>query len=184
MKSITLTLAALFLILISSYGQRFITKNGHIWFHSEAPLETIEAHNKQVNAALDIETGDFVFKVLMKSFIFEKALMQEHFNENYVESDKYPNATFKGKVTNVKDIDFTKEGSYDANIEGQLTIHNETNDVQATGTFTVKPDMIQGMSKFSVAIADYKISIPGAVAGKIADVVDIHVDIKLKELIR
>ena len=84
----------------------------------------------------------------------------------------------------MKDIDFSKEGSYDATIEGQLTIHNETNDVNAIGTFTVKPDMIQGLSKFSVAIADYNISIPGAVAGKIADVVDVHVDVKLKELKR
>jgi hypothetical protein len=182
MKKIIFSLSLVALVTLSSYGQRFITKNGHIWFHSEAPLETIEAHNKQVNAALDIKTGDFVFKVLMKSFIFEKALMQEHFNENYVESDKYPNATFKGKVTNMDEIEFTKEGSYDAKIEGELTIHNETQKVNANGTFQVKSDMIHGISKFSVAIADYKISIPGAVAGKIAEVVDVNVDVKLKEL--
>jgi polyisoprenoid-binding protein YceI len=172
----------LMLLSAASFGQRYITKNGHIWFHSEAPLETIEAHNRQVNAALDIKTGDMVFKVLMKSFIFEKALMQEHFNENYVESDKYPNATFQGKVTNVDDIDFGKEGSYDAEIEGKLTIHNITQDVAATGSFQVKPDVIEGNSKFSVAIANYNISIPGAVAGKIADVVDVYVDVKLQEL--
>lgn len=181
MKRIILSLSLIVLMILSSYGQRFITKNGHIWFHSEAPLETIEAHNKQVNAALDIETGDFVFRVLMKSFIFEKALMQEHFNENYVESDKYPNASFKGKITNMDKIDFTKEGSYEATIEGDLTIHDVSNKVSTTGTFQVKSDMIHGISKFPVSIADYDISIPGAVAGKIAEVVDINVDVKLKE---
>lgn len=184
MKKIILSLSLIVLVTISSFGQRFITKNGHIWFHSEAPLETIEAHNKQVNAALDIKTGDFVFKILMKSFIFEKALMQEHFNENYVESDKYPNATFSGKVTNLDAIDFSKEGSYEATIEGQLTIHNVTNNVTANGAFQVKPDMIHGISKFNVAIDDYSISIPGAVAGKIAEVVEVNVNVKLKELNR
>lgn len=167
---------------MSSFGQRFITKNGHIWFYSEAPLETIEAHNKQVNAALDINTGDFVFKVLMKSFIFEKALMQEHFNENYVESDKFPNATFKGRVTNMDAVEFSMPGSYNATIEGDLTIHGITQKVSAEGIFKVKNDKIDGIAKFNVAIADYDISIPGAVAGKIAEVVEVNVDIKLSEL--
>ena len=86
---------------MSGNAQKYITKNGYIKFYSETPIETIEAHNRQVNSALDRETGDFVFKVLMRSFEFEKALMQEHFNENYVESENFPNATFKGKVTNL-----------------------------------------------------------------------------------
>ncbi len=170
------------LVSVGMYGQRYITKNGHVWFHSEAPLETIEAHNKQANAALDIQSGAFVFKVLMKSFIFEKALMQEHFNENYVDSDNFPNATFKGNITNMDAVDFSKPGTYDANVEGELTIHGITNQVAANGLFTVSDDMISGKSKFNVAIADYDISIPGAVAGKIADVVEINVDVKLKEL--
>jgi len=182
MKKIVALLFLTSLISLSSFGQRFITKNGHIWFHSEAPLETIEAHNKQVNSALDIKTGDFVFKVLMKSFIFEKALMQEHFNENYVESDKFPNATFKGKVTNMDAVEFSMPGTYDAKIEGELTIHGITQKITADGIFSVKEDKIDGKSKFNVAIADYDISIPGAVAGKIADVVEVNVDVNLKPL--
>ena len=181
MKKSILTLLMVAIAAIS-FGQRYITKNGHIWFHSEAPLETIEAHNKQANAALDIKTGDLVFKVLMKSFVFEKALMQEHFNENYVESDKFPNATFQGEVTNLADIDFNTSGSYPARVKGNLTIHGITNPVEAEGMFDVIGDKINGKAKFTVAIADYNISIPGAVAGKIADVVDVHVDISMTEL--
>lgn len=182
MKTLKLTIAILVLFATTTYGQRYITKTGHIWFHSEAPLETIEAHNNQVNSALDTKTGALVFKVLMKSFIFEKALMQEHFNENYVESDKFPNATFQGKVDNIDDIDFTKQGSYDADISGEITIHGITNNVRASGTFDVQSDMIHGRSKFNLLIADFDISIPGAVAGKIADEIEINIDIKLKEL--
>ncbi len=181
MKKILLTLLIVGTVSVT-FGQRYITKNGHVWFHSEAPLETIEAHNKQANAALDIASGDFVFKILMKSFIFEKALMQEHFNENYVESDKFPNATFKGKVTNLDVIDFSKPGSYKAIVEGELTIHGLTNPVSSEGTFEVSSDMIKGKAKFQVAIEDYDISIPGAVAGKISEIVDINVDVKLTEL--
>ena len=179
MKKIIALLFLTSLITMNSFGQRFITKNCHIWFHSEAPLETIEAHNKQVNAALDTKTGDFVFKVLMKSFIFEKALMQEHFNENYVESDKFPNAIFKGKVTNMDEVEFSIPGSYNATIEGDLTIHGITQKISTEGIFHVKQDKIDGKAKFEVAIADYNISIPGAVAGKIAEVVEVNVDAKL-----
>lgn len=182
MKKIILTLFVIGMMSMSANAQRYITKNGHVRFYSEAPLETIEAHNNQVNAALDVKSGDLVFKILMKSFIFEKALMQEHFNENYVESDKYPNATFKGKVTNQAEVDFSTAGSYKAIIKGDLTIHGKTQETTAEGIFQVKEDMIYGKAKFSVAIADYEISIPGAVAGKIAEVVEITVDVKLTEL--
>jgi polyisoprenoid-binding protein YceI len=182
MKAKYLITTLIMLLSFSVIGQRFITKTGHIWFHSDAPLEVIEAHNNQVNAAIDIQSGAIVFKVLMKGFIFEKALQQEHFNENYVESHKYPNATFQGKIMNIDEIDLTKPGTYEAEVSGELTIHNVTNKVTETGTFEVTPDMIHGKSKFSIHIADYDISIPEIVSGKIAEVVDIHVDIQLKEL--
>jgi polyisoprenoid-binding protein YceI len=182
MKKITLLITVLILSVTITYGQRYLTKTGHIWFHSEAPLETIEAHNNQVNAALDLKTGSIVFKVLMKSFIFKKALMQEHFNENYVESDKFPNATFQGKVTNIDSIDFDKEGSNDVQVTGNLTIHGKTNQVSTTGILIVQSDGIQSRAKFTIMIADYDISIPGAVTGKIADEVEINVDLHLKEL--
>ena len=106
MKVIYIGIMLVIVTSLSLNAQKYITKTGFIRFYSDAPLEKIEALNRQVNAALDITSGDLVFKVLMKSFHFEKALMQEHFNENYVESDKYPNAEFRGKITNLKDISF------------------------------------------------------------------------------
>lgn len=172
---------ALFLFTTNLFAQKFITKNGHIWFYSETPVETIEAHNKQVNCALDTESGDFVFKVLMKSFEFEKALMQEHFNENYVESDKYPNAMFKGKVINITEMDLSVDGEYAAVIEGDLTMHGITNKVKHEGTFVVIGEKIQGMAELTVKPEDYKIKIPNAVSKKIAEYMDVTVDVKLEK---
>ena len=98
MKQTILSLALLLMVTMMASAQKFMTKNGTITFSSETPLEKFDAVNRQVNAALDFATGDFVFKVLIRGFEFEKALMQEHFNENYMESSKFPKATFKGKL--------------------------------------------------------------------------------------
>ncbi len=163
-------------------AQRYMTKTGRVSFYSDAPLEKIEAINHQVNCALDTQSGFFVVKILMRSFVFEKALMQEHFNEEYVESDKYPNAFFKGKVTNLKQIDFSKPGTYPAEIEGEMTIHGKTHKVKAKGTFTVSKQGIRVQGKFPLKIADYGISVPGAVTGKIAEVMEITTDLFLKPL--
>jgi len=137
-KNISILIIAL-LVTSTVFGQNYVTKTGHIKFYSETPIETIEAHNHVVNSALKPSTGDFVFKVLVKSFEFEKALMQEHFNENYMESDEFPNAIFKGKVVNASDIDFANDGSYDAAIEGDLTIHGVTKAVEEKGTYYFHP---------------------------------------------
>jgi len=186
MKQSIRILGIIFIGLISSYAvhaQKYITKNGNISFYSETPMETIEAKNNQVNAALDRETGDIVFKVLIKSFQFEKALMQEHFNENYLESDKFPNATFKGKVANISAIDFSKEGSYECLIEGDLSIHDVTQKISEKGTFTVKDgDKVHGDSKFNVKPADYNIKIPGTVINNIAETIEVTVDIELSKM--
>lgn len=181
-KIITISLIAV-LFSIEGQAQKFMTKTGFIRFYSETPIETIQADNKQVNAALDSQTGDLVFKVLMKSFMFEKALMQEHFNENYVESDKFPNATFQGKVTNISGIDFSKPGTYDAAIEGDLTIHGVTRKISEKGSFEVKAgDKVQGKSKFMVKPADYDIKIPGAVVKNIAESLEVTVDVELLKM--
>ncbi len=183
MKKLFVTLIIAVLALGTQVqAQKYITKNGKIHFYSDAPAEKIEAFNNQVNSALDISTGDFIFRVLMKSFQFEKALMQEHFNENYVESHKYPNATFTGKVTNFNEIDFKKTGTYQAKIEGDLTIHGITQKISEQGTFEVKDGKIHGKSTFYVAVADYDIKIPQAVITNIAEKIEVNVDILLEPL--
>ncbi len=181
-KQIALIIIAAMAINLQIQAQKYITKNGKIHFYSTAPAEKIEAFNNQVNSALDISNGDFIFRVLMKSFQFEKALMQEHFNENYVESHKFPNATFTGTVTNLNEIDFQKSGTYQAKIEGDLTIHGMTQKISEQGTFEVKDDKIHGKSTFYVAVADYDIKIPQAVITNIAEKIEVNVDILLEPL--
>jgi polyisoprenoid-binding protein YceI len=163
-------------------AQKYITKTGFIRFYSHTAMEDIDANNKQVNSALDITTGDFVFKLLMKSFEFEKALMQEHFNEKYVESDKFPNASFKGKVTNLKEINFTKNGTYQAIIDGELTIHGVTKKIQEKGTFQVTEGKIIGQAKFKISLKEYNVVIPSAVTNNISDLIEMTVDVSLEKL--
>jgi len=182
MKKLLFIVISLIIFALQAEAQRFITKSGTITFFSDGPLEKIEAINNKVNSALDTQSGLIVFKVLMKSFVFEKALMQEHFNENYVESDQYPLSVFKGKVTNLSEIDFNKAGSYTAVVEGELTIHGKTNPVKTKGVFTVYDSGIKGKTTFTILLADYNIEIPGIVAGKIAEEILISVDINLKPL--
>lgn len=182
MKKIVFLLAIAALMANVTVAQRYITKNGHIKFFSSTPVEDIEAHNRSVQMALDSKTGDVVFKVLMKSFQFEKALMQEHFNENYVESNKFPNSTFQGKVTNIGDVDFSTAGSYDAQVEGTLTIHGVSNTISEPGTIKVKADGVHAGAVFKVSPADYDIEIPAPVRKNIAKEIEVTVDCDLQKL--
>ena len=181
-KTFSLTLLVLLVTVLSSFAQNYVTRNGMIRFYSEAPLENIEAVNRQVSSAINTETGEFVFRVVMRSFNFEKALMQEHFNENYIESHKYPNATFQGKVTNLDEIDFTTPGIYNAVVEGDLTIKDATHRITETGTFEVKEDEIVGNCGFMVRVADYNIRIPAAVINNIAQEIEVTVEVSLQRM--
>lgn len=163
-------------------AQKYFTRDGKISFSSEAPLEKIEAVNNKVSSILDAETGELEFAVLIKSFHFEKALMEEHFNENYMESTKYPKATFKGKITNLSDCDLTSNGSYRAAVSGDMTIHGVTKPVQASGEFKVNDSAISASSVFEITVADYEIEIPKVVRENIAKVIQVHVEIQYKPL--
>jgi len=105
-----LLLVFLLNIVIALNAQKYMTKNGFIGFYSHTPMEDIKADNNQVIGVLDTSTGEMVFQALIKSFHFDRALMEEHFNENYMESDKIPKSVFKGKITNLASVDFTKPG--------------------------------------------------------------------------
>lgn len=173
---------AYFAIISAANAQKFTTKTGTIRFFSEAPAENIEALNRQVNSALDVSTGDFVFKVLMKGFQFEKALMQEHFNENYVESNKYPSATFIGKIISSNLSDLNKIGTYEVEVSGDLTIRGKTQKITEKGSFEVKAGAIAGKSKFYIKLADFDIKIPKTVVKNISETIEITVDVNLEAL--
>ena len=108
--------------------------------------------------------------------------MQEHFNENYIESHKYPKADFKGQIVNSGDINFTKDGTYKANVKGKLTIHGETKDVETTGTIAVKGGKVEADAVLSIELSDYKIEIPKVVKDNISKSVTIIVDCNLEPL--
>ena len=181
-KQFVLAVASLLFFASLQAQEKYFTKSGKIGFYSKAPLENIEAHNKSVTCVLDTKTGNLQFAVLMKGFEFEKALMQEHFNENYVESHKYPKAEFKGQIVNTGEINYSQDGTYQAKVKGKLTIHGETKDVETMGTITVKDGKMGANADFSVALEDYKIEIPKIVKDNISKIVKISVDCSLDPL--
>ena len=165
-------------IIFAANAQKFMTKNGYIGFYSKTSMEEIKADNNQVVGALDTSTGEMVFQALIKSFHFDRALMEEHFNENYMESDKIPKSVFKGKITNLSSVDFAKSGTYDVTVEGDLTIHDITNKVSIKGTIEVISGGINANSKFNIIPEDYKINIPGVVREKINKNLEVTVTMK------
>jgi hypothetical protein len=179
MKYYKLLVLLYFLVLSGEMAaqSRYFTKTGYIWFFSKAPLEDIEAHNKKVISFVDFATGEMAFSVPMREFEFRKSLMRQHFNENYVESDKYPKATFTGKFSNPKQVDLTRNAAYQVQVEGMLTIHGVEKKVSAPGTLEVKNGKVQGKSEFVVAPKDFDITIPLLVREHIAKEITIYVDI-------
>ena len=178
-----LSLLILFLSLFfTANAQKYMTKNGYIGFFSHTPLEDIKADNNQVASVLDISTGELVFQVLIKSFHFERALMEEHFNENYIESEKYPKSSFKGKITNLSSVNFSKNGTYEVTVEGDMEIHGVINKISTKGDLEVVAGGINANSKFNIIPEDYKIDIPGVVREKIAKNLEVTVSMKYSPL--
>lgn len=171
-------LSLLTMVALSASGQKYMTKNGFISFFSHTPMEDIKAENNQVAGIIDVSTGEIVFQVLIKSFHFERALMEEHFNENYMESDKYPKASFKGKITDLKAVNFEKNGVYEVAVEGDLTIRDVTKKMSVKGTVEVVNGGLNANTKFIVAPEDYNIKIPGVVREKIAKTLEVTVAMK------
>ncbi|HEX2393733.1 MAG TPA: YceI family protein [Bacteroidales bacterium] len=173
---LTIILIFLAVMMQSVHSQKLVSRNSHIWFSASTPLEDILAHNRQAVSILDPATGSLAFNLLVKSFEFKVALMQEHFNENYLESDKYPKSTFQGKINNNADIDYKKDGTYKAEVSGDLTIHNVTHPVNTTGTIEVKEGVVTAKSQFIVKPVDYNITIPSVVENKIAKEVEVNIE--------
>ena len=183
MKHVFIAFAAALLTLTlmsaKAYGQKFKSNSSTVHFFSDAPVEDIEATNIDGQSALDIDKGDIVFSIPIKSFVFEKSLMQEHFNENYMESDKYPRATFKGTI---KGYDPDALGSQSSEATGILFIHGVENEVTTTGTIEFKQDEMEINAKFAVKLKDHKIKIPKVVFYNIAEVVDVTINFSYEKI--
>jgi polyisoprenoid-binding protein YceI len=158
---IAIAFAAMF---TSLHAQKiYSTKTGKISFFSSAPLEDIEAKTSEVESKF-ASNGQIVFTLLMKGFEFENQQMEDHFNEEYLESTKYPKADFKGNIINMNEIDLSKDGTYPAKVKGNLTIHGVTKEIATNGTIEVKGPKVIAKSKFDIALKDYNIG--GALIGK------------------
>jgi polyisoprenoid-binding protein YceI len=175
MKTIVLAIVFLSLANIAS-ATKIISKTGHVWFYSHTAIEDIEAHNRQSVSILDTDNGDLQISILIKSFEFKIALMQEHFNENYMESTKFPKASFKGKVNQIDKINFKADGVYFSDVSGDLTIHGVTKPVTVKGTFEIKNGQVTAKAKFTVSPKDFDIAIPSIVENKIAKDIEITVE--------
>ncbi len=157
-------------------AQRYIARDGYVHFFSEAPLENIEAVNKKGMSILDLETGEVAFTIPVKAFEFDKALMQQHFNENYLESDRFPEAVFKGVITGLKD-------SPDEQIlvaKGLMTIHGVSNQITVDGNGRKSGNSIFLRAVFPVKLKDYTIKIPKVVLYNIAEIVDVTIEFEYK----
>lgn len=163
---------------------KFFTKAGRIHFDATTAKspENIDAIHKSVICVLDTKTGNLQFSVLMKGFEFERALMQEHFNENYIESNKFPKTEFKGVITNNSSVNYTKDGVYPVKVSGKLTMHGETKSIESNGTVIIKNGKINTIAQFDILLSDYKITIPQLVADKVAKTASIKVDCMLDAL--
>lgn len=183
MKNLLLfTMAVLFATV--SFGQKFYTKSGKINFDATSPSspEKIEGINRTATCVVDTKAGIMQFAVLMKGFEFERSLMEEHFNENYVETSKFPKAEFKGTIKNNNEINYAKDGTYKVKVKGDLTMHGETKEVETDGLFQVQAGKIIATADFNVKLSDFKVAIPGLVADKVSKVAKIGVSCSLDPL--
>jgi polyisoprenoid-binding protein YceI len=166
-------------------AQKYFSKTATIVFDAEGKLDDVEdikAKTGTASCVYDAATGNFEWSVTIKNFSFANSLMQEHFNENYMESEKFPKATFKGKVENISALNLKKDGTYPVKVLGKLTMHGVTKDISVNGTFKVAKDQMTANSDFEVALKDYEITIPTIVLMKVAENVKISVSAPLQVL--
>ncbi len=176
MKNFLILIVLSTLFSFSADAQKFYTRDGHISFFSSTPVEDIKADNYQVSSVLNAENGEIVFSVLMKGFEFEKALMEEHFNEKYVHSDEHPKAVFKGQIDNWKEINLEKEGAVPVTVSGVLTLHGVDQEIVQEGELTIANGIVsEAISSFEIALEDYEVKIPSIVKENISKTVEVNV---------
>ena len=159
----------------SAKSQLYMTRTGYAGFFSKTEFEDIKAENNQVFGIIDATKMNVAVTMLLKSFIFKKQLMQEHFNENYVESEHYPKATFSGSIS--KEFVALKNGIYSVTLKGLLTLHNITKQIEIPASIEIKNEKLFGSAQFKIKPEDFNITIPAIVRDKIEK--EIQVTIKL-----
>jgi hypothetical protein len=176
----SILLVFVFCLFTKLEAQIYKAKDGTtaITFFSSSPLEDITASNKGAIIVLNTGTGDVQIRVSIINFKFKNALMEEHFNENYMETEKYPNAVFKGKIN--EKIDWSKDGETKVSVTGKMEMHGVTRDETYEGTVTKKGNDIQINTKFKVKLVDYNIKVPSLYVKNIAEIVDVDVNSTLE----
>jgi hypothetical protein len=173
-------LVALLLLNLSANAQNFLSKNLRIGLFSSTPLEDIRAVSDNGSAVLVAKTREIAVQLNVKTLEFDRKLMQEHFNENYIESDKYPYAKFKGVID--QPVDFSKDGDYAVTVTGVLSVHGVDKKRTIPGKVTISNGVVQISTEFKVACVDHDIKIPKLVFTKIAEFITIKAEGKLNPL--
>jgi polyisoprenoid-binding protein YceI len=181
MKKIFL-LAASVVIANITQAQIYMGKTCVTHFFSKTSMKDIEAKSNTAKPVLDAASGNFQMRIQNTSFKFESSFMQEHFNENYMESEKYPYSTFKGKIN--EKVDYTKDGEYPVTCTGSMEMHGTTNQITTTGTLTVKGKELTIVSKFKIKPADYKIKVPSLYVKEIAEEIDVDITTVLEPYVK
>ena len=177
MKICSIGIFIIFNCTFATAQNKLYTKTGTISFFSKTNIENIAAKNNKVLAVWELATGKLELSVLMKGFEFEKALMQEHFNESYVESDKYPKATFKGNFENFGTLNLSTNKSYTAIVKGVLTMHGASKNITLPTNVKVENGQVSATANFVALLADYNIKIPNVVSANINKTIDISINI-------
>lgn len=169
-------LIASIVIVFNGFSQIYVGDKCKISFFSETKMENIDAINTITKPVFNSKTGDFVIKAQQTAFVFKSAFMQEHYNENYIESEKFPYAIFKGKVQEA--IDYSKNDTYDVTMIGTLEVHGVELPRTITGTISIKDGSVIMDSKFNIKVADHKIKVPSLYVEKIAEIIQVtfHTD--------
>lgn len=180
MKKISLILSLFLVSTLAIAQDKLMSKSGKITLEASVPaFEEIKATNNGVTVVLNPKTGDIASLALMKGFRFKIALMEEHFNENYVESDKYPKATFKGKIDNFVATSLTTTAK-DYTIKGKMEIHGKTKDITVIAKIKKTEAGIEIVSNFSILASDYDIKIPSVVKNKVSNKINLKLEATVK----
>lgn len=176
-----LIMTSIFLTMNFAFAQKYSTKTGKITFEASVPMfEDVYADNSNSTVILNADTGDMASLAMVKDFKFKTSLMQEHFNENYAESAKYPKTSFKGKIANFNKADLSEKAKT-YTIAGTLNFHGVDKAVQSSAAIYLKDDKIIIQGKFVVKPADYKVKIPKMVMTKIAENVTVNYNFTLQK---